>query len=61
MLGCVHLLAGSAPLVLVESARFEGQPATIIVARTGQDDTVWVAGPDCSAASRDVLDTITVP
>ena len=59
--GCIHLLAASAPLQLVESARFEGQPATIIVARTGQDNTVWVAGPDCSATSRDVLDAITVP
>jgi len=59
--GCIHLLAASAPLQLVESARFKGQPATIIVARTGQDDTVWVAGPDCSAGRSDVLDTITLP
>jgi len=59
--GCIHLLAGNAPLVLVESVQFEGQPATIIVARTGRDDTAWVAGPGCSASSRDVLDTITVP
>ena len=59
--GCVQRLAGTNPLELVESARFNGQPATIIVARTGQQDTVWVAGPGCSASSRDVLDTITVP
>ncbi len=59
--GCIRLLADSAPLQLVESAQFKGQPATIIVARTGQDDTVWVAGPDCSAGRRDVLDTITLP
>ena len=59
--GCIRLLAAGAPLQLVESAQFKGQPATIIVARTGQDDTVWVAGPDCSAGRRDVLDTITVP
>ncbi len=58
--GCIHLLAGGAPLELVESARFGGQLATIIVARTGLDDTVWVAGPGCSATSRDVLDTITL-
>jgi hypothetical protein len=61
VLGCVHLLAASAPLELVQSAQFEGQPATIIVARTGQDDTVWVAGPACSATNREVLDTITLP
>jgi len=60
VLGCVHHLAGTAPLVLVESAPFQGQPATIIVARTGQHDTVWVAGPGCSATSRQVLDTITL-
>ena len=59
--GCVRQLAGGNPLELVQSVQFEGQPATIIVARTGQDDTVWVAGPDCSATSRDVLDTITLP
>ena len=57
----MRLLAGTAPLELVESVLFDGQPATIIVARTGRDDTAWVAGPDCSATSRDVLDTITVP
>ena len=61
VLGCVRRLAGTAPLELVESALFDGQPATIIVARTGRDDTAWVAGPACSATNRDVLDTITVP
>jgi len=61
VLECVHLLAGTAPPVLVQSVRFDGQPATLIVARTGQDNRVWVAGPDCSAGHRDVLDTVTVP
>jgi hypothetical protein len=61
VLACIHLLAGGAPPELVESARFEGQPATISVARTGQHETVWVAGPGCSATSRDLLDTITLP
>ncbi len=61
VLGCVHLLAGSAPLELVESVRYEGQPATIIVARESTGYTVWVAGPNCSATSRDVLHTITLP
>ena len=61
VLGCVHLLAGSDPLELVQSVRFEGRPATIIVARTGRDYTAWVAGPDCSATNREVLETITLP
>jgi hypothetical protein len=59
--GCVQNVAGNASLIRVYSAHFEGRPATVIVARTGQGDTVWVAGPACSAASRDVLDTITLP
>jgi hypothetical protein len=59
--GCVHLLVGSDPLELVQRVQFEGQPATIIVARTGQGYTAWVAGPDCSATNREVLETITLP
>jgi hypothetical protein len=58
---CVHQLAGSAPLELVQSVQFEGQPATLVVARTGQGYSAWVAGPNCSATSRDVLDHITLP
>jgi hypothetical protein len=61
VLGCIHLLAASAPLELVESARYEDQPATIIVARESTGYRVWVAGPNCSATTRDVLHTITLP
>ncbi len=59
--GCVQLLVGSNPLQLVESAYFEGLPATLIVARTGKDDTAWMAGPACSATNRDVLATTSLP
>ncbi len=59
--GCVHLLTGSDPVELVQRAQFQGQPATIIVARTDQGYTAWVAGPDCSATNREVLETITLP
>jgi hypothetical protein len=59
--GCVQNLTRGATLVRVESGRFGGKPATLVVARTGPDDTAWVAGPDCSATSRDVLATTTVP
>lgn len=51
---CVQSVAGGVTPVLVESARFEGQPATVIVVRTGPGDTAWVAGPDCSPTHRDV-------
>jgi hypothetical protein len=59
---CVQALAGSAASpVLVESARYQGQPATLVVLRTGSGDTAWVAGSRCSAADHDVLDRTTVP
>ena len=58
--GCVAKLADGHPLELVESVRFEGSPATLVVARTGVEDTVWIAAPDCSATYRHVLDTTTL-
>jgi len=58
---CVQNLTHGASLVRVESARFQGKPATLVVARTGPDDTAWIAGPDCSATSRDILATTTIP
>jgi hypothetical protein len=59
--GCVQNLTHGVGLVRVESGRFGGKPATLVVARTGADDTAWIAGPDCSATSPDVLATTTVP
>lgn len=58
---CVLKLTGGASLVRVESARFQGKPATLVVARTGPDETAWIAGPGCSATSRDLLATTSVP
>ena len=58
---CVQNLTRGATLVRVESARCQGKPATLVVARTGPDDTAWIAGPDCSATSRDILATTTIP
>jgi hypothetical protein len=57
---CVQNLTHGATLVRVESARFAGQPATLVVARTKPDEVAWIAGPDCSATSRDVLATTSV-
>jgi hypothetical protein len=53
--GCVQGLAGGHPLQRVESVRFEGRPATLVVARTGADDTAWIAAQDCSATNPHVL------
>ncbi len=58
---CVQNLTGGAVLVRVESARFAGQPVTLVVARTGTDEVAWIAGPHCSATSRNVLATTSVP
>jgi hypothetical protein len=59
--GCVARLAGGNALERVESIRFEGRPATLIVARTGDKDTAWIAGPDCSDTDSHVLATTTLP
>ena len=59
--GCVAKLADGHTLELVESVRFEGGPATLIVARTGAEDTAWIAAPDCSDTHSHVLATVTLP
>jgi len=59
--GCVSRVTGDSSRgtpVLVESARFQGQPAIIIVAAREGSDTAWVTAPGCSAASDSVLDTV---
>jgi hypothetical protein len=59
--GCVSRVTGGSSRetpVLVESARFQGQPAIVIVAPREGGDTVWVTAPGCSAAGDTVLDTL---
>lgn len=55
--GCVRLVAGSRRVTLVDMARYAGKPATVIaVAAAGQSPAqAWVVGPQCSAATRDVI------
>jgi hypothetical protein len=54
---CVDGLVGNRTVLLVEQAKYEGSPATIIV--TAQTATrgaeVWAVGPTCSASHPDVL------
>jgi hypothetical protein len=61
MRACVQNVTGNASPSRVYSARYEGRPATIIIARESKGDMAWVVGPGCSASSRDVLATITLP
>jgi hypothetical protein len=58
---CVRAVAGNASLLLVESARYQGQAATIIVTRTNQGEVAMVAGAGCSASHDKPLATATVP
>jgi hypothetical protein len=58
---CVlHATDGAKPY-LVQSARYQGQPATVIVVSRPSGDTAWVVGPGCSATSEDLLDKATLP
>jgi hypothetical protein len=59
--GCVARLADGHALELVESVRFEDSPATLVVARIGAKDTVWIAAQDCSGTYSHVLATTTLP
>jgi len=64
LVGCVSLVTkGVSPGTprLVEQARFQGQPATVIVARSGGGYRAWVLAPGCSASGDHVLDTTTLP
>lgn len=59
IVGCVsRVTGGRGTPVLVENARFQGQPAIVIVASRQGGDTVWVTAPGCSAAGDTVLDTL---
>lgn len=55
--GCVSRVAAGRNVLLVNVARFDRKPATVIVtARQGPSPAqIWVVGPGCSAASSDVL------
>jgi hypothetical protein len=57
LLACVRQVTGDVSPVLVENARYEGRPATIIVASSGDGYTAWVLTPACSAT----LDEVTLP
>jgi len=54
--GCIGLIAPRRTVLLIEIARYQGTPATLIVtAATGVNEAgAWVAGSSCSATTKDV-------
>jgi hypothetical protein len=54
---CVTLVTGGVPPRVVDQARYQGRPATVIVqaAAGGKPPQVWVVGPGCSARQRDLI------
>jgi hypothetical protein len=61
--GCVSLITGGTRPRLVDVARYQGRPATIIVteAAGGRPGQIWVAGPGCSAGTRDLIAQARLP
>jgi hypothetical protein len=57
--GCVLGLVGERKPVLVDRARYEGSPATVIAVRDAAGKLLlWVVGPDCSAQNQHILKTV---
>ena len=62
--GCVlRVTKDTRPVIveLVETARFQGQPAIVIVAASGRHDVAWVTTSTCSGSSDHVLATTALP
>jgi hypothetical protein len=55
--GCVNRIAAGGRVLLVDVARYQGGPATVIVTRPagGGPEQIWVVGPGCSASRSDLL------
>jgi hypothetical protein len=61
--GCVQRVTSSVKPALVDAARYQGHPATVIaLAHKGnQVAQAWVVGPHCSARVSDVLTHVSLP
>ncbi len=59
---CLDGLAGNQSVLLVDQAKYNGKPATIIVTAptATRDSEVWAVGSTCSASHPDVLDHLTL-
>jgi hypothetical protein len=55
--GCVNRIAAGERVLLVDVARYRGEPATVIVTQptAGGPEQIWVVGTGCSASRSDLL------
>jgi hypothetical protein len=60
-MACVRTVTHDVNPVYVESARFEGRPATIIVMSRSSGEVAWVVGAGCSATTTDQLAMTALP
>jgi hypothetical protein len=60
--GCVNRIAAGDLVLLVDVARYQGEPATVIVTQpsAGGAEQIWVVRPGCSASRSDVLQHATL-
>jgi hypothetical protein len=60
MAGCIGLIAPGQFVLVVDVARYEGRPATVIVtaATVSSDAQAWVVGSSCSATTKDLLNHV---
>ncbi|HUB41420.1 MAG TPA: hypothetical protein VMA72_21465, partial [Streptosporangiaceae bacterium] len=58
--GCIGLIAPGQIVLVIDVARYEGRPATVIVtaATVSSDAQAWVVGSSCSATTKDVLNHV---
>jgi anti-sigma factor RsiW len=61
--GCVRRIGGGRSPLLVDSATYDGAPATIIAlpGPSAHQADVWIAGPGCSPADPDVIFHVRIP
>ena len=60
---CVYRVTGGTRPTLVDEARYDGQPATVIALAPSatQLGQAWVVGPRCSAQTNDTLQRVQLP
>ncbi len=59
--GCVRNVSDRSPLLLVESAHYNGAPATIVVLTRDGKSEALVAGPACTATVSDIIASVLLP